>query len=183
MKKKVPLDKAYTLINHGPTVLVTSFYKRKPNVQTVAWLMPLDFDPPKVALVIGEDNYSFECIIKTGEFVINIPTKELIKKVVQCGSISGRRVNKFKKFHLKTLPAKTVKPPLVADCIAHLECRLIAPALARKYNLFVAKVQYAWVEDSVYKKRLLVDRARAKTIHHLGGRIFMIAGEVKRAKM
>lgn len=173
-KVKIPLDKAYGLLNHGPVVLVSSFYKGRPNVQTVAWNMPLDFAPPLVALVIGRDNYSYECILATSEFVINIPNISLLKKVVQCGSVSGRKVDKFKKFGLTAASAQTVKAPIIAECIGHLECVLIDKPLARKYDLFIGKVKMAWVERDAFKDRWLVEKKIARTIHHLGGRYFTV---------
>jgi len=173
MKVKVPLDKAHRLINHGPTVLISSFYKGKPNVCTVAWNVPVDFNPPKVAVVIGEHSHTFECVKNTKEFVINVPNKALLKKVIQCGSVSGREVDKFKKFGLTPMPAKKVKPPLIKECIAHLECRLLRDDLVDEYNMFLAGVVCAWAEKSLFKdNRLLVEKIGAKTIHHLGARYF-----------
>lgn len=173
MKIKVPLNKTNRLINHGPTVLVSSFYKNRPNVCTIAWNMPVDFDPPKLACIIGEDNYSFECIKNTKEFVINVPDKSLLRKLIQCGSTSGRDIDKFKKFSLTPIPAAKVKPPLIKECIAHLECKLLRDDLVDEYNMFLANVVCAWVEKPLFKdNRLLVEEIKAKTIHHLGARYF-----------
>ena len=172
MKVKIPLTKAHGLINHGPVVLVTSFYKGRPNVQTVAWNMPLDFDPARVAVVIGRDNYSYKCILSTGQFVLNIPNAGLLKKVIQCGSVSGRKVDKFKKFGLTPVPAEKVKPPLIKECIGHLECVLIDKAAARKYDLFLGEVKVAWVEKDAFEDKWLVNKKIAKTLHHLGGKYF-----------
>jgi len=173
VKIKIPLDKTNRLMNHGPLIMVSSFYKGRPNVCTVAWSMPVDFDPPKVACVIGEDNYTFECVRKTREFVINIPARSLLKKAIQCGSVSGKRIDKFKKFNLTPLPAERVKAPLVKECIAHLECRLLRADLADEYNMFLAEVVCAWAEKRLFKNnRLMVQKKEAKTIHHLGARYF-----------
>lgn len=173
MKIKVSLDKAHRLINHGPLILVSTFYKGRPNVCAVAWNMPVDFDPPKVACVVGEGNYTFECAKKTKEFVINIPDKSLLKKVIQCGSVSGRKVDKFKKYGLTPVPAAKVKAPLIKECIAHLECKLLREDLAEEYNLFLAEVVCAWAKKGFFKdNRLLVEKKGAKTIHHLGARCF-----------
>lgn len=179
MKVRVPLSKATRLLNHGPIVLVTSFYQGRANVQTVAWNMPLDHNPPKVALVIGSDNYSYECITKTGEFVINIPSQRLLKKTVQCGTVSGRRMDKFKEFRLTPIPAKKVKVPLIKECIGHLECKLIKSKVTREYDLFLADVVYAWAEEGTFTDRWLIEKNQAKTIHHLGGEYFTFPGKVK----
>ncbi|PIU41892.1 MAG: flavin reductase [Candidatus Omnitrophica bacterium CG07_land_8_20_14_0_80_42_15] len=183
MKIKVPLKKANRLVNHGPVILVSSFYKGRPNICTVAWNMPVDFDPPKVACVIGDDNYSFECIKNTGEFVINIPGKSLLKKVIQCGSVSGKNIDKFKEFGLTPIAASKVKPPLIKECVAHLECKLLRKDLAVEYNIFLAEILCAWAEKSFFKNnRLLVEKSGAKTIHHLGARFFAFPGNVIEVK-
>jgi len=183
MKTKIPLGKTNRLINHGPLILVSTFYKGRPNVCTVAWNMPVDFDPPKVACVIGEDNYTFECAKKTKEFVINVPDKSLLKKVIRCGSSSGRKVNKFKKYDLTPVPGTKVKAPLIKECVAHLECKLLREDLVEEYNLFLAEVVCAWAEKSFFKdNRLLVEKKGAKTIHHLGARCFTFPQGVMVAK-
>jgi len=165
MKVKVPLSKVNRLINHGPLILVSSFDKGRPNVCTVAWNMPVDFDPPKVACVIGEGSYTFKCVKKTKEFVINIPAKSLLKKVIQCGSVSGEKIDKFKKFSLTPIPSAKIKPPLVKECIAHLECKLLRDDLVDEYNIFLAEVVCAWAEKPFFKdNRLLVEKTGAKII-------------------
>ena len=174
MKVEVPLKIAHRLINHGPVALLSTFYNNRPNVQTLAWLMPIDYGHPKVAFVVGSDNYTYECLIKTGECVINIPNKSLIKEALGCGSTSGKDVDKFKRFKLTTLKGKTTKEaPLVKECVGHLECKLInEPVLAKKYDLFLADVTYAWAEKDLFKDFWLIKNPRAQTIHHLGSNRF-----------
>jgi flavin reductase (DIM6/NTAB) family NADH-FMN oxidoreductase RutF len=99
--------------------------------------------------------------------VINIPTVELAKKVVGCGNTSGRAVDKFKKFRLTPVPAARVGAPLISECYACLECKVIDASLADKYNLFVLQVVKAWIDRS---------RKNPRTIHHRGRGVFMVAG-------
>ena len=175
MKVKVPLKIAHRLINHGPLVLISVFYKGRPNVQTVAWVMPIDYGKPKMAFVIGSDNYTYECLKHAKECVINVPNKALLKKAIGCGSVSGRDVDKFKRFNLTPLKAKTVKSPLIKECIGHLECKLINESrLIKKYDLFLADVTYAWAEKDVFKDFWLVNKPKAQTLHHLGEKHFAI---------
>jgi len=176
MKVRVRRNLAKRLLNHGPAVLVTSFYRGRPNVATIAWTMPLDSDPPRIALVIGEGNYSFECITKTGDFAINVPPVGLKKAVIGAGSVSGKRVDKFKKFGLTPIKARKITAPLIEECIGHLECRLIDPDLAGKYNLFLADVVAVSVTKGTFKERWLVETEGVKTIHHLGGNFFTYPG-------
>jgi flavin reductase (DIM6/NTAB) family NADH-FMN oxidoreductase RutF len=174
MKKEVPLNIAYRLINHGPVVLVSTFYKGRPNVCTAAWVTPCD--AAVLAVVISDENYSFRCIRGTGEFVLNVPNRALIRKVVACGSVSGEHFDKFSKFGLTPLAARKVSAPLVGECIGHLECKLIEGEgrLARKYNLFLARIVAASAERGLFTTRWNVRAPRARTLHHLGGNAFAV---------
>lgn len=178
VKKEVPLDLAYRLINHGPVVLVSTFYKGRPNVCTAAWVTPVD--SALLAVVISSENYSFRCIKGTGEFVINIPNRALVKKVIACGSVSGEHCDKFLKFGLTPLPARKVGSPLVGECIGHLECRVIRgeKRLARKYDLFLADVVAASAERGLFRRMWNLGDPRARTLHHLGGKAFAVPSGV-----
>lgn len=180
MKVKIPLDKAYRLLNFGPTVLVSSQSDGKPNLMPVAWNMPIDFDPPKVAICIGDHSYTFKIIKKTKEFVINIPTASMVKKLYQCGKVSGTKVDKFKKFGLTPIPALKVKAPLVKECVAHLECRVIDDSLVDKYNIFIVQVVACSGDRGVLGKHFNVKRYAV--LHHLTGEYFFVPGKVVRGK-
>jgi len=181
MKVKVSLDKAYRLLNFGPTVLVTSQIGGKPNIMPVAWNMPVDFDPPKVAICIGDQSYTFHIVRKTGEFVINIPPASIMKKVFKCGRTSGKKVDKFKKFGLTAIPASKVKPPMIKECIGHLECKVIDESMAEKYNIFIVQVVACSAEKGALQKFFRVDKGRFKTLHHLTGNLFFAPGKVIKA--
>lgn len=181
MKVKVSLDKAYRLLNFGPTVLVTSSLAGKPNIMPVAWNMPIDFDPPKVAICIGDGSYTFRIIKKTKEFVINIPPASIVKKVFKCGRISGKKVNKFKKFGLTAIPASKVKAPLIGECIGHLECKVIDDSMVEEYNVFIARVVACSADKGALDKFVRVDKKAFKTLHHLTGEYFFLPGKVVKA--
>jgi flavin reductase (DIM6/NTAB) family NADH-FMN oxidoreductase RutF len=117
--------------------------------------------------VVSNRNYSFNLLKKSKECVINIPTVELAKKAVACGNCSGRTVDKFKKFHLTPSAASSVKAPLIGECYANLECRLIDASQATKYNLFILQVLKAWIDPS---------KKNPRTIHHRGNDDFMVSG-------
>ena len=166
-KTSLPLPEVYRLLEPGPVVLVTSMCGQKANVMTMSWHMMIDFEPPIVACVISNRGFTFSFLRETKECVINIPTVELAKKVVGCGNTSGRAVDKFKKFRLTPVPAARVGAPLISECYACLECKVIDASLADKYNLFVLQVVKAWIDRS---------RKNPRTIHHRGRGVFMVAG-------
>ncbi len=166
-KAALPLSRVYRLLEPGPVVLVSSARGGKANVMTMSWHMMVEFEPPLVACVISNRNYTYDILKETGECVINIPTAELAKKVVGCGNISGRRVDKFKKFHLTPLPASQGAAPLISECYANLECKVADANMAEKYCIFILEVVEAWINPA---------KKNPRTIHHCGFGEFMVAG-------
>ena len=117
--KKFPVEKAFTLLEPGPVVLVTTSGKDRPNIMTLSWTMVLDFTG-RFAFMTGPWNFSCKALTKTGECVIALPTAGLSKKAVQIGSCSGAEIDKFKKFRLTALEAASVNAPLIEECYANI---------------------------------------------------------------
>ena len=170
-KRSFPLSKVYRLLEPGPVVLVTTASKDRANIMTMSWHTMLEFEPPLVGCVISNRNYSFDILKKTKECVINIPTVALAKQVVGIGNCSGRKVDKFEKFALTPVSASCVKPPLIAECYANLECKVADGKMIAKYNLFVLEVVKAWIDPS---------QKHPQTLHHQGKGIFAVDGEMLR---
>jgi flavin reductase (DIM6/NTAB) family NADH-FMN oxidoreductase RutF len=168
VKKSLLLSKVYGLLEPGPVVLVTTYSKEIANIMTMSWHMMMDFEPPIVGCVISNRNYTFDILKVTRECVINIPTVELAEKVVGCGNTSGRTVDKFKVFGLTQVPASYVRVPLIDECYANLECKVIDGKMVSKYNLFILEVLKAWIDPC---------RKDPQTIHHRGRGAFIVAGE------
>ncbi|MDR3476757.1 MAG: flavin reductase family protein [Gammaproteobacteria bacterium] len=167
LKKSFPLSKVYSLLEPGPVVMVTTSRKGQPNIMTMSWHTMMDFEPPIIGCVISNGDYTFESLKKSKECVINIPTVELAKKVVGVGNTSGRSVEKFKKFDLTPVAASYVSAPLISECYANLECKVIDTRLVNQYNFFILEVIKAWISPA---------KKPQKTIHHLGKGAFMVAG-------
>jgi len=173
MKKRTyPLGKVYGLLEPGPVVLLTTQRNDRLNVMTMSWHMMLEFEPPLVACIVSNRNYSFELLRDTKECVINIPTAEIAKTVVACGNVCGRGLDKFKKFGLATEPATLVRAPLLTDCYANLECRVVDTRMVEHYGMFVLEVVKAWIDPKTKWPH---------TLHHKGFGEFMVAG--KRLKL
>ncbi|HLM42631.1 MAG TPA: flavin reductase family protein [Myxococcaceae bacterium] len=144
---RVPLElrRAYKLLNHGPTTLVTSAAQGRTNVMAAAWGMPLDFEPPKVAVVLAESTFTRELVDASGELTLCVPTRAQLEQVYAVGSESGRDEDKWARYGLKPVPASRVQAPLVEGCVGWLECRVLPePEVQRKYDLFVVEVVAAW---------------------------------------
>ena len=175
----VPLEKSYLLLNHGPVVMVTSAANGRANVMSAAWVTPLDFDPPKVILVLGRDAYTRELVEASGEFALNLPCRAIADKVLAAGSCTGRDGDKFSRLDLATFAASRIAAPLVRDCVAWLECRVIPEVdNQQRYDLFIAEVVAAWADPSVFSEgRWHFPDAAHKTIHYQAGGAFFATGE------
>jgi flavin reductase (DIM6/NTAB) family NADH-FMN oxidoreductase RutF len=171
--KDLPLSKVYQLLEPGPVVLLTTAHKGRANVMTMSWHMMVDFEPPLVACVVSSANYSFAALRKTKQCVIAIPALPLAETVVKIGNCSGREIDKFKVFGLTPLQAQRVKPPLVAECFANLECEVADSRMVNKYDLFVLEVLKAWTDPA---------QKHPKTIHHHGYGTFVADGETIKLK-
>ena len=165
--KELPLSKAFHLIEPGPVVLVTTANKGLANIMTLSWHMMVEFEPPLVACVIGPWDYSFAALRATKQCVIAVPTVDLASKVVEIGNCSGRDVDKFAAFGLTPLPAEKVAAPLVAECLANLECRVADSRMVNKYSIFILEVVKAWTDPKRKKRR---------TIHANGDGTFVVDG-------
>ncbi|MDR0823308.1 MAG: flavin reductase family protein [Endomicrobium sp.] len=150
--QQLPLSKAFTLIEPGPVVLIGTNHKGKNNIMTISWTMVCDFTP-QFALLTGDWNFSYQALIKTKECVISIPSASLAKKVVQIGACSGADIDKFAKFKLNPLKARFVKAPLIKECFANIECKVIAHI--KKHNIFILDGICAWIDEKNKDRKLL----------------------------
>lgn len=167
--KNLPLPKVYQLIEPGPVVLLSTAHKGRANVMTMSWHMMLDFEPPMISCVVSAGDYSFAALRAARECVIAIPGVAMAQTVVKIGNCSGREVDKFAKFGLTAAEAALVEAPLIADCLANLECKVTDTRMVSKYNMFVLEVVKAWTDPAQKDRR---------TIHHQGYGKFAVDGEV-----
>ncbi len=172
-KTQVNTEFAYRLLHPMHTILVSCIGKTgKPNITTISWAMPTSRDPLLVAISVSPKRHSHSLIEETGEFVINIPTLELLQAVYACGSLSGRSFDKFKKVNLTPMPAKKVKAPAIRECIAHLECKVENKFTTGDRTVFVGKVLESYADMGVFTESY--DQKKAKMLYHVGGNNFEV---------
>jgi flavin reductase (DIM6/NTAB) family NADH-FMN oxidoreductase RutF len=170
-KINVEFSSAYRLLHPMHTVLVSCVGNDgKPNVLPLAWAMPTSRDPALVAISVGLKRFSHGLIEETGEFVINLPTVDIIKETLACGRTSGRTSDKFAEIGLTPLPARKVKAPIVKECIAHLECKVYNHFKTGDHTIFVGAVVEAYADEGVFTDKYNVEKARM--LFHLGGNVF-----------
>ena len=170
--KKMPLSKAFTLIESGPVVLVTTSDGKKDNIMTISWTMVMDFTPI-FAITTGSWNYSYTALRKSKECVISIPTVDLLDKVIGVGTCSGADTDKFEKFGLTPVKGKYIRSPLIKECLANIECKV--RDIVQKHNIVVLEGVAAYFDSSRKEKR---------TVHAIGDGTFIVDGRrLNRKKM
>ena len=162
--RTMKLGKAFTLMESGPVVLVTTCDGQRANVMTISWTMVVDFTP-RFAITTGAWNYSCKALRKTRECVIAIPTVEMLDTVVGIGTCSGADADKFTKFKLTALPAKWVKAPLIQECVANIECRIVE--IIHRHNIVVLEGVAAHEAST---------RKESRTLHAVGDGTFIVDG-------
>jgi|SRR3972149_847425 len=169
--KKTIKSGIYHLLHPKITFFLTSLDKKgTPNVMTCAWATPVSEEPPVVIVCVSKKSHTAKLIKQTKEFVINIPTKKLLKSLWICGSTSGRDTNKFEKAKLKTVSAKKVKAPIIIDCIGHIECKLWKMVDAGECYAFFGRVLSAYADERYFKKGQWVEKAKIP-LHLAGSKI------------
>ena len=139
---------------------------------TISWTMVMDFTPV-FAITTGEWNYSFAALRKNRECVIAIPTVDMLDKVVGIGTCSGADTDKFAKFKLTPVQGKIVRAPLIKECLANIECKVID--IVKKHNIVVLEAVAAYIDPARKEKR---------TVHAVGDGTFIVDGrKIDRRKM
>jgi flavin reductase (DIM6/NTAB) family NADH-FMN oxidoreductase RutF len=162
--KKMQNSKVFTLIESGPVVLVTTHDGKKNNIMTISWTMVVDFTPI-FAMATGSWNYSFAALRKTKECVVAIPTVDMIDKIVGVGTCSGADTDKFEKFMLTPVKGEQVKAPLIKECLANIECKVVD--IVKKHNIVILESVAAYFDNSRKEKR---------TVHAVGDGTFIVDG-------
>lgn len=178
----VPLEKAYRLLNHGPTVLVSSHFDGVDNVMAAAWACALDFAPPKLTVVLDKAVKTRALVEQSGRFVVQVPTVALLDLTNEVGSRSlADDPDKLRRAGVSLLRLAGDTLPFVEGCSAWLECRLIPePHNQASYDLFIGEVVAAWAEDRVFRDghwHFESADPRWRSIHHVAGGHFYAIGE------
>jgi len=185
--RPVALEHASRLVNHGPTVLVTSAHGGRRNVMAAAWSMPVEFTPPRIAVVIDKHTFTRELVVASGAFGICIPGAALADLSYAVGSESGRVTDKFDRHGIVATPGRALGVPLIeSGCIAWLECRLIRePHAEDAYDTCFAEVVAAAADERIFANghwSFRDDNTALHTIHHLGAGKFARADAVVQAQ-
>lgn len=162
--RRLALNKAFTLIEPGPVVLVSTFDGRRSNLMTLSWTMVVDFTP-RFAITTGEWNHSYAALRRTRECVIAVPGADMLDAVVGIGTCSGADMDKFAGFGLTARAGRVVRAPLVAECLANIECRVVE--IIGRHHIVVLEGVAAWTNPR---------RRERRTLHAVGDGRFVVDG-------
>ena len=178
----VPLDKAYRLLNHGPTVLVSAQYQGERNVMSAAWACALDLAPPKVTVVLDKITHTRALVEGSGLFALQLPTVPQAALTVALGTDSAITMpDKLAHHQVPLFDAPGLELPLVEGCAAWLVCRVIPePHIQQAYDLFIGEVIAAWADSRVFRNghwEFETAPAELRSLHYVAGGQFYAIGE------
>jgi flavin reductase (DIM6/NTAB) family NADH-FMN oxidoreductase RutF len=183
MRATVDPERACRLINHGPTVLVSAADAGRRNLMAAAWSMPVEFAPPRIAVVIDRKTFTRELIAATGMLALCVPCRTQADLVWTVGSVSGhdpelQGTDKFRRYGIGWFDGPALGLPCVEGCVAWMEARVIAePHTEAAYDTFFVEVVSAQADDRVFadgRWSFRDDNTELHTLHHLGAGVFAV---------
>ena len=170
--------KGSTLLNPEPPVLVSCGSMEAANLITIGWTGTICTQPSMVSISVRPERYSYQLIKDSGEFVINLPTRKLVRAVDWCGVKSGRDYDKFAEMKLTPLPASTVSCPILAESPVNLECRVTQVIPLGSHDLFLAKVTAVDVDEALLDEKGKLCLERADLIVYSHGEYFSLGKQL-----
>lgn len=177
--KKLPLDKAYRLIGHGPVLLISTRSKKgEYDVSPVAWSSPVQMSPAQILIGVGPKHKTAINIRETKEFIASVPRPNQAKLVRETGSVSGKKVDKFKTLKIKSFIGKKINAKAPVGCMGYLECKVVRIIKTDDVDLIIGECVAAKADSKGFSDRVLPERKEGQTLHHLGSKIFTIPSKV-----
>jgi len=162
-----------------PAVMVSCGRKgEKPNIITVAWAGTVCSDPAMVSISVRPTRYSYEILRETGEFVINLVTRDLTYAMDYCGVRSGRDIDKFREMHLTSAPSQKIGAPLIAESPVNIECRVRQVLELGSHHMFLASVEAVDVEEAYLDQKGKLHLNDADLITYSHGTYFTLGKEL-----
>jgi len=173
MKVEIALVQAHRLLAQRPVCLLSARYRGRENVMPVAWVTPISMEPPMLGVAVHPSRFSHDLLMRSEEFVLNIPGRPMLEQVMACGSVSGSDVDKIATYHLRCAEGQRVSAPWIDDCLAHLECVVITVLSPGDHSLFMGQVVGAWAEEEAFGGLWRTDVAEElQPLIHLRGGTF-----------
>ncbi len=174
-------SKWYKVLAPRPVILVSTISpKGFSNAAPFSFCMPISIDPPLIAFASDPDHDTVKNVLRTKEFVVNIPGKKILKKLWICRKHFPYGVSEIEKAKLTEERSAKVKPPRIKECLAHFECKLFKQEESGDHLLIIGRILDASIDDRFYRR----DKYQLKEafpLMHIGGEEFSLPGKIIRA--
>jgi flavin reductase (DIM6/NTAB) family NADH-FMN oxidoreductase RutF len=172
---------ALRMISPGALTLLTTMYRQQPNVMTAGWLLALSFSPVRIGVAVHPGRLTHQFLTKTEEFVLNVPTIDLLAATHRCGMVSGRDEDKVASTGLTLVEGRVHDAPLIAECVAAIVCGVRDRVSFGDHDLFVADVLEVTADAEAFDGRWMVETDAGRVLHHLGADQYAGLGKPYRA--
>ena len=180
--QEIENENAYRVLAPRPTIIVTTVNKEgEVNAAPFSFTMPVSMNPPLIAFASVNSHHTYKNIEETGEFVVNIPSEDILNEMWITGEKFPPEVNEIEKAGLTQIASKKVLPPKIAECVASIECKVQWIKNAGDHEIIVGEVLHTEIQENALKDGLL-DVENVKPILHLGGVNFVIGDHLKRVE-
>lgn len=170
--------KGGTLLNPTPAVLVSCGTLDAPNVFTVGWTGIICTHPPRTYISVRPSRYSYDLIKKSGEFVINLTTEQLVEAVDKCGVYTGKTKDKFKLGLINAEPSETVGAPSVAESPINLECKVFDIISLGSHDMFLADITAVRVDEALLDEKGALSLEKANILAYSHGKYYSLKKSV-----
>lgn len=174
---------ALRMLSAGAVALVTTMYRDQPNVMTAAWMQPLSLSPLLISIAVQPSRLTHEFMTKTDVFTLNFPTIDLITAVHLAGMVSGHEKDKFEASGLTPELGVATEAPLIAECVAHVECSVRDRITIGDHDLFVATPLRVTADTEAFDGAWRVEQDAGRVLHHLGGDRYAGLGKAYQGKL
>lgn len=157
-----------------PAIMATCGSWERPNIITLAWVGTLNSSPPNIGISVRPTRFSYDLLKDSGEFIVNVPTADLLRVTDYCGNVSGRNVDKFAETGLTAERGQVVNVPLIAECPLNIECQVTQTIPLGSHELFIGKVVAVHMSEELLDSKGNLDLTRADPIAYGGGKYWQV---------
>jgi len=168
----------YHVLHPRPAYLIVSVDKNGSlNAMAASWVMPVNDEPFILALALDKETKTYQNLVETGEFTVNVMGEEHAALVYRAGSLSGKNTDKWRLLKLEPQPSKQVRAPGVKGSYGFLECRVERFLDVESVSLVLARVLAIHVRGDLYEKYSW-NLEKARILMHVRGRVFTVPGKI-----
>ena len=179
---KTNVEDAYRLLAPRPTIIITTQSREgHVNAAPFSFTMPVSIKPPLIAFASVPTHHTFKNIQETGEFVVNIPNEDILDQLWITGEKFAEDINEIEKAELTSIDSSNVTPPRIAECFAHMECRVHSIKDSGDHNIVIGEVVHADAAVNSIKDGL-INVENIRPVLHLGGVNFVIGDHLTHVK-